>query len=263
MRGHEGMRCAMISTATLALPSTRLLIDACKSEGLLRNQCAYVLATAWHESARYQYMREIWGPTAAQRRYEGRTDLGNVQKGDGRKFLGRGFCQITGRRNYTDWGRRLGIDLLKEPQLAEKPEIAAKIITLGMKLGTFTGKKLADYITLSKSDFVQARRIINGMDRADLIASYAKDFDALLLDHYDVASPPAPVRPVPAPPTPAAPPAAPVSPLPAPERDPQPLPPKTGKTGVIASLAAFFALAAMAVAGFWHHVTDYIGSFFQ
>ena len=230
----------MSSTISLAHPSTRLLIDACKAEGLPRNQCAYVLATAWHESGRYQYMREIWGPTAAQRRYEGRADLGNVQNGDGKKFLGRGFCQITGRKNYTDWGRRLGLDLLKEPQLAERPEIAAKIIVRGMKLGTFTGKKLADYITASKSDFVNARRIINGVDRADLIAHYAEQFDDLLLAaNYDAVAPqvapPSPVQPVPAPVQPATPPAAPRAPQPAEQRQPQPLPPKTSKApGVIA-----------------------------
>ncbi len=160
--------------------SARLIIDACMKHGLLRNETAYVLGTAWHESGRFKYMREIWGPTAAQKRYEGRKDLGNTVAGDGKRFMGRGFCQITGRRNYTDWGRRLGLDLLKEPQLAEKPEIAARIIVEGMKLGTFTGKKIADYITLQKSDFVNARRIVNGTDKADLIASYAREFDTLL-----------------------------------------------------------------------------------
>lgn len=164
----------------LTHPSARLIVGACLKHGLLRNQCAYVLGTAWHESGRFQYMREIWGPTPAQKRYEGRKDLGNTVAGDGKKFMGRGFVQITGRRNYTDWGRRLGLDLLKEPNLAEKPEIAARIIVEGMKLGTFTGKKLADYVTLQISDFTSARRIVNGLDKAALIAGYAREFDALL-----------------------------------------------------------------------------------
>lgn len=164
----------------LSHPSTRLIISACQNDGLLRNQCAYVLATAWHETGAYKYMREIWGPTAAQQRYEGRADLGNTVAGDGKKFMGRGFCQITGRRNYTDWSKRLGIDLLKEPQLAETPAVAAKIIVKGSKLGTFTGKRLSDYITLQRSDFTNARRVINGTDRAALIAGYATQFDALL-----------------------------------------------------------------------------------
>lgn len=255
-----------MASISLAHPSTHILIAACTTEGLLRRQCAYLLATAWHESGQFQYMREIWGPTAAQRRYEGRKDLGNVQKGDGRKFLGRGFCQITGRKNYTDWSRRLGLDLLKEPQLAEKPDVAAQIIVLGMKLGTFTGRKLADYITASKCDFVNARRIINGTDRADLIAHYAEQFDDLLLAaNYDAVptqpAAPAPVQPVPAPQAPAAPPAAPVPPAAA--REPQPLPTPARSNSIFASIAAALALAAMAVAGWWHHVTDYIGSLFQ
>lgn len=186
----------------LTHPSARLIVDACLKHGLLRNQAAYVLGTAWHESGRFQYMREIWGPTPAQKRYEGRKDLGNTVAGDGKKFMGRGFVQITGRRNYTDWGRRLGLDLLKEPQLAERPEIAARIIVEGMQLGTFTGKKLSDYVTLQVSDFTSARRIVNGLDKAALIAGYAREFDALLMaEGYgeDEAPKPAPPARTPAP----------------------------------------------------------------
>lgn len=140
------------------------------------NRLAYVLATAYHETARFKYMREIWGPTAAQKRYEGRDDLGNVQKGDGKKFLGRGFVQITGRRNYADWSKRLGIDLLKEPDLAEELYVASRILVEGMVLGTFTGKKLADYIGAGKLNLVGARYIVNGQDRAVLISGYAVKF---------------------------------------------------------------------------------------
>jgi len=189
----------------LAHPSTRLIIAECHAQGLLRNECAYVLGTARHETGAYRYMREIWGPTPAQKRYEGRKDLGNTVAGDGKKFMGRGFVQITGRRNYADWSKRLGLDLLKEPKLAERPEVAVKIIVQGMKLGTFTGKKLADYFSLVKSDFRGARRIVNGTDKADLIADYANQFDRLLLEAgYGVGEPvTAPLEP-PAPQTPPA-----------------------------------------------------------
>lgn len=202
-------------------PSARLIINECMANGLLRNQAAYCLASAYHETGAYKYMREIWGPTAVQRRYEGRKDLGNTVAGDGRKFMGRGFVQITGRRNYTDWSKRLGLDLLKEPQLAERPEIAVKILVKGSKLGTFTGKKLADYITLSKSDFIGARRIINGTDRAALIAGYAQEFDdLLLLQGYGVAAPPAPAKPIPDTQPPIAPKPPTASPVPTPAAKP-------------------------------------------
>lgn len=161
---------------------TPLIISECLKRGILLNQCAYILATAWHETGRYKYMREIWGPTAAQKRYEGRKDLGNVVAGDGKKFLGRGLVQITGRRNYADWSRRLGLDLLKEPQLAARPDIAVRILVDGMMLGTFTGRKLGDFVNLDKSDHVNARRVVNGIDRADLIAGFARQFEAALLE---------------------------------------------------------------------------------
>lgn len=167
-------------TVNMNLGAVRAIVNACKAAGLPTNQTAYVLATARHESGAFKYMREIWGPTEVQKRYEGRKDLGNTQKGDGKKFLGRGFVQITGRRNYADWSKRLGVDLISKPSLAERPEIAVRILVEGMKLGTFTGKKLSDYINASKSDFSGARRIINGTDKASLIAGYAKEYVAAL-----------------------------------------------------------------------------------
>jgi putative chitinase len=138
---------------------------------------AYILATAWHESGQFKWLREIWGPTAQQKRYEGRADLGNTVTGDGKRFLGRGYVQITGRRNYTDWSKRLGIDLVAKPELAERPEIAARILVEGMRLGTFTEHKLSDYLP---GDYINARRIVNGTDKANLIAGYAKAFEAAL-----------------------------------------------------------------------------------
>lgn len=75
------------------------------------------------ESGNFQFMREIWGPTAAQAGYEGRADLGNTQPGDGKRFMGRAILQVTGRSNYRRVSAKLGIDVEAEPALLERPDI--------------------------------------------------------------------------------------------------------------------------------------------
>jgi len=85
---------------------------------------AHFVGQTGHESGGFRYLREVWGPTPTQLRYEGRKDLGNTQLGDGKRFLGRGLLQITGRFNYQRVGERLGIDLVTDPALAELPDIA-------------------------------------------------------------------------------------------------------------------------------------------
>ncbi|MGN8030869.1 glycoside hydrolase family 19 protein [Pseudomonas sp. 22189] len=86
---------------------------------------AAFIAQTGHESGQLRWVREIWGPTDAQRGYEGRKDLGNIVAGDGRKFCGRGLIQITGRANYAACGEALGLDLINHPELLELPQHAA------------------------------------------------------------------------------------------------------------------------------------------
>ena len=81
---------------------------------------AAFIAQIGHESGQLKYVKEIWGPTAAQAKYEGRKDLGNTVTGDGSKYRGRGLIQITGRANYMACGEALGLDLIKQPELLEK-----------------------------------------------------------------------------------------------------------------------------------------------
>ena len=98
---------------------------------LHRQRVAAFIAQVAHESGRFHYVREIWGPTRAQSRYEGRRDLGNTEKGDGHRFLGRGLIQLTGRAN----ARRMTTELRKkiasapdfevQPELLELPRWAA------------------------------------------------------------------------------------------------------------------------------------------
>ncbi|HMN22519.1 MAG TPA: glycoside hydrolase family 19 protein [Ottowia sp.] len=97
-------------------------------------RAAAFLAQLGHESGELQFLEELWGPTAAQRRYEPPGDLarrlGNTQAGDGRRFKGRGPIQITGRDNYARYGELLGLDLLEQPELAADPEVGFEIAAL-------------------------------------------------------------------------------------------------------------------------------------
>jgi predicted chitinase len=114
---------------------------------------------------------------ASGSQYEGRcSDLGNCFPGDGVRFKGRGFVQITGRRNYTKWSQKLGIDLVGRPEKAAVPETAALILVRGMRDGSFTGVGLNDFIVGGQRDFFIARRIVNGLNRADDIRDIAQDY---------------------------------------------------------------------------------------
>jgi putative chitinase len=118
---------------------------------------AHFLAQAAAETDSFHYLREIWGPTDAQRRYEGRKDLGNVIAGDGHKFLGRGIFQCTGRDNYERYGKRLGIDLADNPQLAEQPETSLAIACLYWD----------DHRLNQHADRDDARAVGNGINRGN------------------------------------------------------------------------------------------------
>ncbi|WP_151982401.1 MULTISPECIES: glycoside hydrolase family 19 protein [Acinetobacter] len=148
-------------------------------------QAAYMLATTWHETNRTMQPITEYGNVKYFDKYDvgklavrlGNTDLAD---GDGFKYRGRGFVQITGLDNYQRFSTLLNIDLINNPDLALDPNIAAKIMIIGMKNGMFTGKKLSDYIYQSKKDYISARRIINGTDKALLIAGYADTFEKAL-----------------------------------------------------------------------------------
>ena len=85
-------------------------------------EVAHFLAQLAHESTDLKHWQEIWGPTKAQLRYEGRKDLGNTQPGDGYLFRGRGPIQTTGRANYTRVANKLKLDCVNHPELLTTPE---------------------------------------------------------------------------------------------------------------------------------------------
>lgn len=165
-----------------------------------RQQLAYVLATPYHEVGRAykpkteslnyttaSRIRQVWpsrfktdaeaAPYVRQPKklanYVYGRRMGNNQPDDGWTYRGRGLVQITGRESY----RKFGID--NDPDAANDPKIAAKILVTGMRNGSFTGKKLSDYLG---TDYINARRIINGDVAANgaSIANVAKKFDAAL-----------------------------------------------------------------------------------
>jgi predicted chitinase len=123
---------------------------------------AAFLAQLAHESGQLRFMEELWGPTAAQRRYEPpgtlATRLGNTEPGDGKRFKGRGPIQITGRANYRRYGGLLGVDLESDPPLAARPELAFRIAGLFWNRNGLN--ELAD--EASPAAFKKITRRING-----------------------------------------------------------------------------------------------------
>ena len=153
---------------------------------------AYMLATAFHETAAtLQPVRETLAPSdekaiAALERAFAAGRLKSVKTPywrpdeDGNSWLGRGLVQLTHRRNYEAMSVATGIDLLARPQRAMEMEVSVTILLRGMIDGLFTGRRLVEFFAGDHEDWVGARRIINGTDRAMLVAGHAKAFYAAL-----------------------------------------------------------------------------------
>jgi len=136
---------------------------------------AAFIAQIGYESGQPKYVKEIWGPTSAQARYEGRKDLGNTVAGDGPKYRGRGLIQITGRANYIMCGEALALDLINHPELLEKPQhacMSAAWFWVTRGLNTLADAGQFDRIT---------RRINGGQNgAADRQALYARALKVLV-----------------------------------------------------------------------------------
>jgi predicted chitinase len=182
---------------------------------------AYGLATSYHETA--QRMQPIIETTNARDKRPVTVDqaiarldrawaagkLGQVKRpywrkdATGRSWLGRGLPQTTHRANYEWAERETGIPFTKDPDLMLVMEHSLTTMIIGMERGLYTGRKLATYLDKPKPDYVGARRVINGTDKAREIADHAEDFEAALrAAGYGTAvradAPPARKAPVPA-----------------------------------------------------------------
>lgn len=122
---------------------------------------AFALATIAAETAAFAPVKEgVSRFNTAQQPfdlYEGREDLGNLHSGDGAKFPGRGFVQLTGRDNYRRYGERIGVDLIAHPERANELAIAAQLLALFI-----ADRAAAIEKALKASDFARARRLVNG-----------------------------------------------------------------------------------------------------
>lgn len=120
---HQAIGCTRYTAARWAVP----LDAACVKYAInTPARMAAFIAQIAHESGCLIYVRELWGPTPAQQRYEGRRDLGNTMAGDGFKYRGRGLIQITGRANYRRLSQALGVGFESAPELLEQPAWAAE-----------------------------------------------------------------------------------------------------------------------------------------
>lgn len=170
--------------ATLAL---------CEARNLRAADTAYILATEFHETAGTMqpikerggnaYFFKMYDPQGARPALAKRN--GNIYPGDGIKFCGRGKSMITWRGNYERIGKLLKIDLVNNPDFALRMDVATLIIVDGMINGWFTSRKLRHTLPASgratRQQFVASRPIINGTDKASLIAGYAIDFQEYLI----------------------------------------------------------------------------------
>lgn len=154
------------------------ILDACVAAAFPASWAAYTLATAVHETAGTLRPIREYGKGAGRK-------YGVPGRNKGQVAYGRGDVQLTWDDNYERADRELGLNgaLIANYDLALDPAVSAKIIVRGMEKGWFTGKGLADYLpkTATRANFIRARRIVNGTDKADLIAGYAETFQTALI----------------------------------------------------------------------------------
>lgn len=175
--------------STVQVQRIEAILYGFNGKGLSTQHQAYILATGFLESDRFRTLEEYG---------KGRGKAyGKPGRNHGQIPYGRGLVQITWDENYEKADKRLGLNgaLIRDYNLATRLDIAVTILIRGMVEGWFTGKKLSDFKT-----YKAMRAIVNGKDRADLIAQYAEAFEDALatiqqpLDHVPVQTPDKPSR---------------------------------------------------------------------
>ena len=150
------------------------LLDEAESRQIDPRWLAYILGTTFHEVARTMQPIEEYGKGRGR-------PYGRPDPVTGKVYYGRGFVQITWKTNYQKMSDIVGVDLVSAPEKTLDLAIATKIIFEGMIRGSFTGRKLSHYFTSNGSDWYNARRIVNRLDRASLIAGYGRAFYRAIL----------------------------------------------------------------------------------
>jgi len=159
--------------ADLTIGDSAIILAACRKHGLSPQETAYVMATAyWETNGTMKPVREAY--------YLGQKAEAYRKKLYYYPAYGRGYVQLTHHTNYENAGKKLGVDLANNYDLAMQPEIAAEVLVRGSQEGWFTGRKLSNYIGSGGADYVGARRIINGKDKATEIAAVAEAYEAAL-----------------------------------------------------------------------------------
>ena len=191
--GFAIIRSKFGSLSQEAVDNINLIVETCEKYNLSYPQTAYVLATVAWETAHTFKPIEEYGK-GKNRKYGTLYTNSKGQKygiaGSGgdtylysdypHLYYGRGFAQLTHLVNYKFAGEQLGIDLVNNPDLALQPKYAAEILVKGSANGWFTSKKLSDYINDKSKSYYQARRVINGLDKAQQIADIAVVFEKAL-----------------------------------------------------------------------------------
>jgi len=189
---YDVMRQEFGSLSQNQVDGTEALLDDAEKRQLPMNQLSYVLSTSWHETAATMMPIAEYGKGEGHEYGEPCPQYGN------QVAYGRGYVQLTWDYNYEKADQKCALDgaLLENFDLALDPAIASQIIFQGMLEGWFTGKKLGDYVNDTVTDYYNARRVVNGTDKADLLAGYAESFEQALraagyhLPPEEIAEPP-------------------------------------------------------------------------